>query len=119
MVKLVICRSDLPTNPRWREEGYPFQTCWDVDEFFESPLVPFEEKRRIFWEAYWRLMGRYRRGRPFFKSYIIKDTVPLPVDRQRWVLENIVTSAIAHGIVPREALEYTYKVYKPLFKRTP
>ena len=121
-VKLVICRADLPENPRWREQHYPYENCWDIDEFFEAARRAgpgsrlYAEARRIYWEAMWRLWGRYKRGRPFFEVYEVADTTPRPVKgRQRWVLENIVVAAMAHGIVPPEARTYTYKVYRKLF----
>ena len=121
-IKLVICRSDLPENPRWREQGYPYENCWDIDEFFEAARRAgrdsslYREARRIYWEAMWRLWGRYKRGRPFFEVYEVADTTLKPVhDRQKWVLENIVASAMAHDIVPPEAKAYTYKVYRKIY----
>ena len=116
MPKLIICREDLPKNPNWRLEGYPMESCWDVDEFMASPDVPYEEKRRIYWEAYWRLLGRYRRGRPFFETYMIRDhEMERLVDRERWVLQNIIVAAMTHGIVPEEAKVYTYRVYREIY----
>ena len=121
-IKLVICRTDLPRNPRWEEEGYPYENCWDIDEFFEEAVKAGEgsplwaEARRIWWESYWRLLGKYRRGRPFFSVYEVVDGELRPVrDRQRWVLENIITAGIAHGIVPRWVREYTPRVYRVLY----
>jgi len=121
-IKLVICRTDLPENPRWREQHYPYENCWEIDEFFEAARKAgpgsslYAEARRIFWEAYWRLLGRYRRGRPFFSVYEIVDGELRPVrDRQRWVLENIVVAAMAHDIVPPEAKAYTYRVYRRIY----
>jgi len=118
-VKLVICRSDLPLNPRWREQNYPRPDCWDIDEFFEEAMrsgtasAMYAEARRVFWEAYWRRLGRYKRGKPFFDAYEVTDSSVVPVrDRQRWILDNIVSSAVAHGVVPSEALRYTYRVYR-------
>jgi len=121
-IKLVICRPDLPENPRWREQHYPYENCWDIDEFFEAARKAglgsslYAEARRIYWEAMWRLWGRYRRGRPFFEVYEVVDATPRPVrDRQRWVLENIVASAMAHDIVPPEAKAYTYRIYRRIY----
>jgi len=121
-VKLVICRSDLPVNPRWREQNYPYENCWEIDEFFEAARKAgpgstlYAEARRIFWESMWRLWGRYKRGRPFFEVYEVVDTTLRPVkDRERWVLENIIVSAMAHDIVPPEAKAYTYRVYRELY----
>ncbi|RLF08520.1 MAG: hypothetical protein DRJ60_00215 [Thermoprotei archaeon] len=121
-IKLVICRRDLPENPRWRKQHYPYENCWDIDEFFEAARKAgrdsklYTEARRIFWESYWRLLGRYRRGRPFFEVYEVADTTLRPVrDRERWVLENIVASAMAHDIVPPEAKAYTYRVYRRIY----
>ena len=121
-IKLVICRRDLPENPRWREEGYPYENCWDIDEFFEEARRAgrgsrlYAEARRIYWESMWRLWGRYRHGRPFFEVYEVVEGELRPVrDRQRWVLENIVVAAMAHDIVPPEAKAYTYKVYRRIY----
>ena len=121
-LKLVICREDLPENPRWREQNYPYENCWDIDEFFEAARKAgrdselYAEARRIFWESYWRLLGRYRRGKPFFEVYEVVDTTLKPVhDRQKWVLENIIVSAMAHDIVPPEAKAYTYRVYRKIY----
>jgi len=56
-IRLVICREDLPENPRWREYKYPEARCWDVYELFleakkrgkESLL--WQDARRIWWEC--------------------------------------------------------------------
>ncbi len=121
-VEVIICRKDLPPNPRWREEGYPYENCWGIDELMSEAAkagkdsLLYREARRIYWEAYWRLLGRYKRGRPFFETYIKEHGVLKPLrDRERWVLYNIVASAIAYGVVPPEALEYTYRIYRELF----
>jgi len=45
--ELVICRSDLPRNPKWSEEGLPHSTCWivsrlpyrDREEFVLNDIV--------------------------------------------------------------------------------
>jgi len=121
-VRLVICRRDLPRNPRWREQGYPYPNCWEIDEFFGEAAragrgsTLYMEARRVFWEAYWRLLGRYRGGKPFFEVYIGEDTSLRRLeDREDWVLKNIIVSAITHGIVPEEARMYTYKVYREIY----
>lgn len=121
VVKLVICRQDLPSNPKWREKSYPYENCWEIDEFFESargnPTL-YNEARRIFFEAYWRLLKRYRRGRPFFDVYEVEDTTLKPVrNKKEWILRNIILSAIENEIVPPEARAYTYKIYKELFAK--
>ena len=121
-VRLVICRKDLPENPRWVKQGYPGPNCWEIDEFFAAAAKTgpgtslYSEARRIFWEAYWRLLGRYRRGRPFFETYEIVDgEIRRLVDRERWVLQNIIVAAMAHDIVPEEAKAYTYRVYREIY----
>ncbi|MHC1627550.1 MAG: hypothetical protein ACXQTI_01800 [Candidatus Nezhaarchaeales archaeon] len=121
-VRLVICRKDLPENPRWLEQGYPDPNCWEIDEFFAAAARAgpgsslYSEARRIFWEAYWRLLGRYRRGRPFFETYVIRDgEIERLTGRERWVLQNIIVAAMTHGIVPEEAKEYTYRVYREIY----
>jgi len=121
-LKIVICRKDLPENPRWLEQGYPGPNCWDIDEFFAearragTDSILFAEARRIFWEAYWRLLGRYRRGRPFFETYIIRDhELVRLVDRERWVLQNIIVAAMTHDIVPEEAKRQTIKLYREIY----
>jgi len=102
--KIVICREDLPENPRWKIQKYPYENCWDIDEFFTEASKAgegsklFKEARRIYWEAYWRLLGRYKRGRPFFEVYEVYETVNKirPVyDRERWILSMIIGSAMA------------------------
>jgi len=120
-IKLVICREDLPVNPRWREQGYPYEFCWDIDELFGAAREAgpgshlWEEARRIYWEAMWRLWDRYKRGRPFFETYEITDATLRPVHNREWVLRNIVVSAMAHDIVPPEAKAQTYKIYREMF----
>jgi len=122
VVRIVICRGDLPENPRWREQNYPYANCWGIDELFAEAAkagpdsLLYREARRIWWEAYWRLLGRYRGARPFFEVYEVEDGRIEPVeDRERWVLFNIISSGFAHGIVPREALQYTYRIYRKLY----
>jgi len=116
--KLIICREDLPKNPNWRLEGYPMESCWDVDEFMASPDVPYEEKRRIYWEAYWRLLGRYRRARPFFDVYLMDGRLErVSPEKWRWVSYNIIVSAMAHDVVPPWAKESAVRLYKRMFGR--
>ena len=54
-LKIVVCREDLPVNPRWRSQGYPYENCWDIDEFFSEAARRggrlLEEARRIYWEC--------------------------------------------------------------------
>jgi len=121
-MRLVICRKDLPKNPRWIEENYPYENCWDIDEFFTEASKAgegsklFKEARRIYWESYWRLLGRYKRGRPFFEVYEVVDNTLKPVyDRERWVLGSIIASAMASEVVPSEAKRQTERLYRELF----
>ena len=109
-IRLVICRDDLPRNPRWRDLGYPDDTCWDPIELMaeaarqgeDSPL--FREARRIYWEAMHRLWSTYRRGRPFFKSYWCdvgrRECTELAAtpSNQRLVLMEIVSAAMRYGV---------------------
>jgi len=80
LVKLVICREDLPENPRWRRYGYPAKTCWDIDELVQEAVkhgpgsVLWEEARRLWWEFYHRYHGEYKRGRPLPEVYICAET---------------------------------------------
>lgn len=105
----VICREDLPENPKWREYGYPDPHCWDIDELFLeaaksgecSPL--WHDARRIYWEAIHRAWGTYRRGRPFFDVYWCdvrkkvcwRDTSPSLVPS---VIAEIISAAMTFGI---------------------
>ena len=120
-LEIVICRKDLPRNPRWREEGYPYENCWSIDELMSEAVKAgrdselYREARRIWWEAYWRRLGRYRRGRPFFEAYIKRDSVLEPLTDREFVINNIIVAGFEWGLVPREALIWTYKIYKPLF----
>jgi len=122
-MKLVICRKDLPENPSWREEGYPYSSCWDIDEFFSTAAKQgrssklYSEARRIFWESYWRSLDRYKGKRPFFEAYLMKDKTLTPVRDREFVLKNILASAFANDIVPPEAKVYTYRIYRELFGR--
>jgi len=115
-MKLVVCRADLPENPRAGEEGYPGRNCWDVDELMSSPDVPLGEKRRVMWECLWRAWGRYRRGKPFFETYLLDGAAErVPEERWMWACGNIVTSAMAHGVVPEEAKAQAQKTYREIF----
>ncbi len=109
-IRLVLCREDLPENPRWRELGYPDDNCWDPIELMseaaergkESPL--FREARRIYWEALHRLWRTYKRGRPFFRMYWCDvrkhECVEMPQSpaNQRLVLMEIVSAAMRYGV---------------------
>jgi len=121
--ELVICRSDLPRNPKWSEEGLPHASCWIVPRLFEEaeragPASDlYREARRVWWEAYWRRLGRYRGGRPFFEVYELSDRTVRPYrDREEFVLNNIVLEGLR--LVPPEVREYTVKLYKELFGRS-
>jgi len=125
-MKIVICREDLPENPRWKIQKYPYENCWDIDEFFTEASKAgegsklFEEARRIYWEAYWRLLGRYKKGRPFFEVYEVYETVNKirPVyDRERWILSMIIGSAMASDVVPPTVKAQTERLYRKLFRR--
>ncbi len=123
MAKLVICRSDLPENPDWAREGYPYANCWDTDELMlEAERAGpgsklYREARRIYWECTWRLLGRYRRGRPFFETYLIEDgkIERVPEEKWRWVCANIIASAMATEVVPEEAKRTAAKLYRRIF----
>jgi len=125
-MRIVICRKDLPRNPRWKEENYPYENCWDIDEFFTEASKAgegsklYNEARRIYWESYWRLLGRYKKGRPFFEVYEVYETVNKirPVyDRERWILSMIISSAMASDVVPPTVKAQSKKLYKRLFGR--
>ena len=74
--KIVICRSDLPPNPRWRLFNYPGPNCWDLEELVIAAVesgedsVLWREARRIWWEFHHRYHGTYKRGRPLPKFYL-------------------------------------------------
>jgi len=121
-VKLVICRKDLPENPRWREQGYPYANCWEIDELFSEAARTgrdselYREARRIYWESYWRLLRKYKGRHPFFEAYEVVGSTLRPVeDREEWILKNIIVSAFANGIVPPEAREQAVKLYRELY----
>jgi len=121
-IKLVICRKDLPENPRWQIQGYPYANCWEIDELFSEAVRVgrdselYREARRIWWEAYWRLLGKYKGRNPFFEVYeVAPATVRRVEDREDWILKNILASGFAHGIVPPEAREYMYKIYREIY----
>jgi len=121
-IKLVLCRKDLPVNPRWREQGYPYANCWEIDEFFSEAVRAgrdsdlYREARRIYWEAYWRLLNKYKGRHPFFEVYEVVDGTLRPVvDREEWVLKNIIVSAFTNNLVPPEAREYAFKIYREIY----
>ena len=120
-IDIAICRADLLENPRWREEGLPNPRCWLVSRLFEEAYrsgecTPvYHEARRVWWEAYWRRMGRYRGRHPFFESYIVKDCRLVSVTDQEFVLNNIIVEGFR--LVPEEAKAYTAKLYRELFKK--
>ncbi|MEM1697428.1 MAG: hypothetical protein QW794_00460 [Thermosphaera sp.] len=121
-IRLIICRQDLPKNELWREKGYPYENCWEPDELMiageKNPgLLP--EARRIYWECYWRLLGRYKGARPFFDTYMQYDS-----NLAKWggdeaqVCRFVVASAMATQVVPEQAKRATFKLYKRLFKES-
>ncbi len=118
-MKVIICRRDLPRNPNWKIQGYPYESCWDIDEFFSSKDVPYEEKRRIWFECYWRLRGMYKKGRPFFDVYILEhgELKPLPPEKHNWVCADIIVAGFAYDVVPPEAREQPLRLYRELFGR--
>jgi hypothetical protein len=117
---IAICRPDLLENPRWRDEGLPNPHCWVVSRLFEEAYRSgectsvYHEARRVWWEAYWRRMGRYRGRHPFFESYIVRDSKLEPAADQELVLNNIVVEGFR--LVPEEAKAYAVKLYRELFK---
>lgn len=114
---IVICRPDLPENPDWFIENLPSKFCWRITRLFEeaekagadTPL--WREARRIWWEAYWRLLGRYRGEKPFFETYEVVDTTVKPyVNSDEFVLRNIVLEGLR--LIPREVREYVFRPYR-------
>ena len=121
-LKNAIEEGKVASAPRLRKTapvkkvGYIEYSGKVYDLAVENPHLYFAGFGAVVHNSYWRLLGRYRRGRPFFSVYEIVDSELKPVrDRQRWVLENIVASAMAHDIVPPEAKAYIYRVYRRLY----
>jgi len=118
---IAICRSDLLENPRWRDEGLPNPHCWLVSRLFEDAYMSgectpiYHEARRIWWEAYWRKMDRYRAGKPFFESYMVSDGKLEHIKDGELVLNNIIVEGFR--LVPEEAKAYAVKLYKELFRK--
>jgi hypothetical protein len=118
---IAICRSDLLENPRWREEGLPNPHCWLVSRLFEDAYMSgectpiYHEARRVWWEAYWRKMDRYKAGKPFFESYMVSDGKLERIKDSEFVLNNIIVEGFR--LVPEEAKAYTVKLYKELFRK--
>jgi len=118
---IAICRSDLLENPRWRDEGLPNPHCWLVSRLFEDAYMSgectpiYHEARRIWWEAYWRKMDRYKAGKPFFESYMVSDGKLEHIKNTEFVLNNIIVEGFR--LVPEDAKAYTVKLYKELFKK--
>jgi len=110
MKKLVICREDLPPNPKARAQGYPHSRCWEPFELFEEASRMgkdselWREARRIWWECYWRAMGRYKGRHPFFFTYMC-DTDRKVCWREfvdpRIVMGSINIAGHETGVVPR------------------
>jgi hypothetical protein len=118
---IAICRSDLLENTRWRDEGLPNPHCWLVSRLFEEAYMSgectpiYHEARRIWWEAYWRKMDRYKAGKPFFESYMVSDGKLEHIKDSEFVLNNIIVEGFR--LVPEEAKAYTVKLYKELFRK--
>ena len=123
-IRLVICREDLPENPRWREYKYPEARCWDVYELFleakkkgKESLI-WQDARRVWWEQYWRAVSRYRRKRPFWRVYEcdvekgVCRELPLTEDVKRRVMMEINIAGFETGVVPRGARVYPWRPYK-------
>jgi len=114
--RLVICRNDLPENPDWHKLGYPGSRCWDVIELMKKASeagkdsLLWQDARRIYFEMYWRGMGRYKRGRPFPEVYfcdvgakICVKGIPDIGDEEdprvkHIVMAEVITSAMLFGI---------------------
>ena len=123
-VRLVICREDLPENPKWREYGYPESRCWGTYElFFEAKkrgkdTLLWSTARRVWWESYWRSVSRYRRGRPFFRVYECDVRVgvcrelPATEDVRRRVMMELNIAGFKSGVTPRGARVYPWRPYK-------
>ncbi|MGC8578137.1 MAG: hypothetical protein ACP5KW_09150 [Thermoproteota archaeon] len=121
---LLICREDLPLNPRASLKNYPFPYCWDVYELAEEGTKAgkesklYNEARRVFWECYWRLKGRYKEKKPFFRVY---ETNHFPVEvvggkqLEDYVCRNVIVASMETEIVPEEAKRQKEKVYKEIF----
>jgi hypothetical protein len=119
---LVVCRPDLPENPGWLSENLPHKYCWRITRLFEeaeksgrdTPL--WSEARRIWWEAYWRLLGRYKGEKPLFETYeVVGATVKPYAGSPEFVLRNIVLEGLK--LIPPEIREYTFKPYREILKR--
>ena len=122
-IRLVICREDLPRNPRWREWGYPDDNCWDVYELFKEASKAgkdselWREARRIWWENYWRAVGRYRKGRPFFRVYEcdvregVCTELPPTEEVKRRVMMEINIAGFETGVTPRGAEVFPWRPY--------
>jgi hypothetical protein len=75
----------------------------------------WSEARRIWWEAYWRFLGKYRGGEPFFETYeVVGATVKLYAGSPEFVLRNIVFEDLR--LIPPEVREYTFKPYRAILK---
>ena len=125
----IICREDLPKNPKWVEQKYPYPYCWRPYELISEAAKAgvdselYREARRIFWEMYWRWMGRYRRERPFPDVYEIVDgrvyDIPETEDIKNQIIGEIIISAFeVPGFIPEEAKRVSpaYRVYRYILK---
>ena len=110
--RLVVCRSDLPENPIWRDLGYPNPHCWNPMEMMAvasklgSTHWFWREARRLFWESLHRMWGTYRRGRPFFDVYDcdvrrgVCINIPEDPKIKFRVLGEFISSAFTYGVSP-------------------
>jgi len=110
-LRIVICREDLPPNPRWRLRNYPDEHCWGLEELVreavekgEGSLI-YKHARRIWWEFWHRVHGTYKRNRPLPRVYICYRTcVPLNLPKDRLVeliYHFLAALGVVYGLIPR------------------
>jgi len=122
-MSLVICREDLPENPNYAKKGYPAPYCWEIYEFAEEASKAgkesklYQDARRIFFECYWRLKGRYKEKRPFFRVFRSNKTLEYAgsEELEKVVCRNVIVASMETEVVPEEAKRQTEKLYKELF----
>lgn len=86
----------------------------EAEKSGEDTLL-WREARRIWWEAYWRLLGRYMGEKPFFETYEVVDTTIKPyINKREFVLRNIILEGLR--LIPREVREYAFKPYREIFR---
>ncbi|MEM3943474.1 MAG: hypothetical protein QXJ59_05280 [Thermofilaceae archaeon] len=113
-MRIVICRGDLPPNEGWKAKGYPRENCWEPEELVEAGaknqrILP--EARRVFWECYWRLLGRYKGGRPFFEVYILDGGPPLTLTKDQVCRFVVAAGMSSSALVPEDVKRTLLKVY--------